>query len=146
MNDSICHLKVFQLGRENEWMKRYNDRICVSGCNRCFVSKKMNIFVVFFYKIRDRRQIPANIADWLVESYLITNLISSIINVAICIFRRTENYSNQLWRTNQRLDDIAINQSIGKISHNLATAPKKTRFYCFWLYILNSVGEFISSI
>ena len=76
---------------------------------------------LFVLDIRSRRQIMANFANWLVESYIIRNQIGSFKNITICILRKTKNCSNHFWCTNQLLDDVTINKSNCNISHNLAT-------------------------
>ena len=46
---------------------------------------------LFSLLIRDRRQIMAYLADWLVDSYVIWNLIDLFKNVANCILEETKN-------------------------------------------------------
>ena len=58
----------------------------------------------------------ANLDDGFVDEYVILNLIGWLENVTNSILRRTEKCLSHFWRTNQLLDDVKSNQSIGKIS------------------------------
>ena len=66
--------------------------------------------------LRDRRQIMAHSVDWLVDSYVVTNLTGSFKNVTICYCRKSEIVKMIFKRTKQILDDVIINQSIVKLA------------------------------
>ena len=91
---------------------------CSTHAILCWVGQQMEKLWKY---LRDRRQIMANLADWLVDSYFNWKLIGLFKNVTICILRRTEKCLSHFWRTNQFFDDVTSNQSIGWISHILVT-------------------------